>query len=520
MSVFQWIGPRKIDGVKVEGRRPSRARAIVSRRLLGTWPFGRALKADLEMIVKAGGALIPASDVIVISDESESARLAVDLVASVAEKSLTMIQVSRLDAARDMLSPAKLPISRVDPRRVVIVTHPDWTHCGSASTFDLIGRVLNSMNVLPVFLALGPFRSKDEIRLGTNYSFQPSTAWHGLRWRLRTTALRSATQGAAWTLLDRSSLIGWYARRYKSVGLPPKLVRLIKALPVSAIYANHVFTLAFAERLAAISGARKARIVLDTHDLQTFNFAGQGFVLPIRLSQPDAAAELENEVRLIARADCALFVSDRERELFEQMAKALLIDMPETRTAFPLPGTVRQAKQTNESPSHSRAGILVMANNAANKAGLDWLADEVIPRLSEENLRIYAVGDILNYARSRSSLPDSLQFVGRVEEMDPWYRQACVAILPVVTGGGIAIKTLEALTYGLPVVATTHALRAIPEVDPLVGHDDAADFADEISRLLASPDYRLRVADAGQEALRRLEKARYEVVLPRIPALR
>jgi glycosyltransferase involved in cell wall biosynthesis len=50
-----------------------------------------------------------------------------------------------------------------------------------------------------------------------------------------------------------------------------------------------------------------------------------------------------------------------------------------------------------------------------------------------------------------------LQFVGEVEDVQPYFLAADVFINPVDTGGGIKVKTMEALSFDLPVVSTTHS---------------------------------------------------------------
>ena len=49
-----------------------------------------------------------------------------------------------------------------------------------------------------------------------------------------------------------------------------------------------------------------------------------------------------------------------------------------------------------------------------------------------------------------------------VDDIGHAYQQADVVVLPITNGGGIAIKALEAIQYGKPIVATRHALRGLP----------------------------------------------------------
>ena len=42
-------------------------------------------------------------------------------------------------------------------------------------------------------------------------------------------------------------------------------------------------------------------------------------------------------------------------------------------------------------------------------------------------------------------------------DMEPYFKAADIAIAPVFDGAGMKVKVAEALSYGLPVVGTTHA---------------------------------------------------------------
>ncbi len=43
--------------------------------------------------------------------------------------------------------------------------------------------------------------------------------------------------------------------------------------------------------------------------------------------------------------------------------------------------------------------------------------------------------------------PRGVQFLGVVEDLRTYYDECDLVLLPIVTGGGVAIKTLEAVLY-------------------------------------------------------------------------
>ena len=52
---------------------------------------------------------------------------------------------------------------------------------------------------------------------------------------------------------------------------------------------------------------------------------------------------------------------------------------------------------------------------------------------------------------------------GYVDDLDPFYRDAFVFVAPLRLGAGLKFKVLDAMAYGLPVVATSVAAEGILE---------------------------------------------------------
>ena len=81
-------------------------------------------------------------------------------------------------------------------------------------------------------------------------------------------------------------------------------------------------------------------------------------------------------------------------------------------------------------------------------------------------------------------LPDV--FVGMVTDLTPYYQLARCVVLPVLEGQGIAIKTVEALSYGKHVVAMPLAYRGFRDhVPPELAAEIVTDPQEFAVRLLA-----------------------------------
>tara|TARA_B100000949_G_scaffold234093_1_gene252153 strand:+ start:25 stop:546 length:522 start_codon:yes stop_codon:yes gene_type:complete len=142
---------------------------------------------------------------------------------------------------------------------------------------------------------------------------------------------------------------------------------------------------------------------------------------------------------------------------------------------------------------------------SANRAGLDWFLDEIVPRLPAD-IRIAIAGGIDD---TPSGLPGNVECLGRVPDARAFVRSARVIPLVSRAGTGVQLKSIESFELGLPSVATGSALRGIAEIPAncLVA-DDAPAFADKLTSLVQRsrvgeiPDLDGRIFHASQ--LRRL----------------
>jgi glycosyltransferase involved in cell wall biosynthesis len=90
-----------------------------------------------------------------------------------------------------------------------------------------------------------------------------------------------------------------------------------------------------------------------------------------------------------------------------------------------------------------------------------------------------------------------------VPDLDEIYASAGVFVAPLVLGAGVKLKVLDAMRFGLPVVATTIGAEGIDDMAPpgaiaAVTNDPNA-FAESVARLLNSPDRRLAAGKLASE---------------------
>jgi polysaccharide biosynthesis protein PslH len=105
-----------------------------------------------------------------------------------------------------------------------------------------------------------------------------------------------------------------------------------------------------------------------------------------------------------------------------------------------------------------------------NRRGLEWLVREVMPRVwgARPEARLRVVGRWLG--RPWDPEDTRVEVEGFVPEISAAYAAARCCVAPLVVGGGTPLKVIEALAYGVPLVATPTAVRA------LTGLEDGRDL--------------------------------------------
>jgi len=120
-----------------------------------------------------------------------------------------------------------------------------------------------------------------------------------------------------------------------------------------------------------------------------------------------------------------------------------------------------------------------------NRSGLDFMIDGVLPLVweAEPRARLTAVGRGLE---SWTAPDPRVETAGFVEDLAPHYAQAQCVVVPLTEGAGTPLKFVEALAYGVPIVATPLAAKGLqvkPEVHYRSGSDASTFAAGVISNL-------------------------------------
>jgi hypothetical protein len=134
-------------------------------------------------------------------------------------------------------------------------------------------------------------------------------------------------------------------------------------------------------------------------------------------------------------------------------------------------------------------GILGSWSWRANEEGLQWFLQSVYPHLPS-SLLIHIAGKGGDWLVEKYP---NIHYRGYVPDAQEFMAQARVMAIPILSGSGIQIKTLDAIASGSSIVATPIALRGISDPPSTVKiAENSEDFANLLVSAVNFPATRQR----------------------------
>lgn len=270
--------------------------------------------------------------------------------------------------------------------------------------------------------------------------------------------------------------------------LPGMVAQIVARYEIEAVLVEYVFLSKALCKLPA-----SILKVIDTHDL----FAERADKIPNNslIPWPWCIANLreDEEIKALCRADTVLAIQAEEGSALEKAGCANV-------EVVPYLDARHVNNEYNQTQCENPFALAYFGSDwAPNIHGIEWFIREVLPRIRAVDGRIHLR---LYGTVSKAIAPaPHVESIGFVDDIELELKRCSVTVIPVFTGTGMNLKLVEALGWGLPVVATNHAFRGLGETikERMAATDDAKLFSESILRLLFHEDERLergRVARA------------------------
>lgn len=203
--------------------------------------------------------------------------------------------------------------------------------------------------------------------------------------------------------------------------------------PIHAVFVEYVFL----SRVFEVAPADALKI-LDTHDL----FAGRhqrmvrGGLAPSFFS-----TTRRQEDWAFRRADVILAIQEREREEIASRVDRQVLEVTHFESRKPLERPYGELKTI---------GVLG-SRNGINQQSISLCIEEMARRNVLDRVKFKVGGDICADLQPGH---ENVELLGRVPSLDEFYRSVDLVVNPAVAGTGLKIKSVEAISYGAPLVCT------------------------------------------------------------------
>ena len=141
-----------------------------------------------------------------------------------------------------------------------------------------------------------------------------------------------------------------------------------------------------------------------------------------------------------------------------------------------------------------------------NLEAVRWFLGNVWPRVRDEvpGARFLVAGSNPPEGFEASVDAEGVRFVGRVPDAREFLASGAGMVVPLLSGGGIRVKILEAMALGVPVVSTRLGACGIDAGDgeEILLADEPGRLADACAALLSDRDRAVALGRAGRERVR------------------
>lgn len=213
----------------------------------------------------------------------------------------------------------------------------------------------------------------------------------------------------------------------------------------------------YVEKIKGIDSVKK---IASIHDVQAQVVARSNLLE--RLLFYSATAKYETD--LIDKFDIIYVLSEKDRQILceKRSPKNVRVRVPIIDDKF---------TKSDYMPESAEKGAILFwgaMDRTENDKAAKYFIKKIFPKVKENipYARLYVLGNKPSNSLKKLS-SDSVVITGYVKEPLDYFKKAQVGVVPLVRGAGVKIKTLEMLSFGMPVISTEIGAEGIEECDNL-----------------------------------------------------
>ncbi|MCR4829767.1 MAG: glycosyltransferase family 4 protein [Bacteroidales bacterium] len=321
--------------------------------------------------------------------------------------------------------------------------------------------------------------------------YKASTGFEAVEIDLRVKALPAAV-----ALLCGES---YNVKRFDSSAFRSRLTELLKAEKYDVIHVESIFLAPYLETIRQYS---QAPVVLRAHNVEHRIWQqmaeGSDKVLKRWYLKKLALALRAYEVERVNAFDGVACITEDDMETFRLLGcRKPMISIP---FGMELPQT--SATKTR----HDMLFYIGSMDWRPNLEGVTWFLDNVWPLIHKEmpELRMVLAGrntpdDLVWRYWNR----EDVEIRGEVENASTFISEGLINVVPLLSGSGIRVKIIEAMSHGKAVVSTTIGAQGIhyEEGKHLLIANTPEEFVEKVRRLANDPAFAVEMGNNARELI-------------------
>lgn len=279
----------------------------------------------------------------------------------------------------------------------------------------------------------------------------------------------------------------YHVKRYVSRTFQERLIEILDHEEFDVVHVESIFLTPY---LPTIRRHSKAVVVLRAHNVEhlIWRRTARGTSNPFkswylrRLSQALAVYEREH----IGDYDGIACITPNDVKFFKEefRCRKPIIDLP---FGIISPDSVENIEAEENSLFH-----IGSMDWMPNQEGIGWFLKKVWPEVHKRvpEARMYLAGRNMPSNLMNSEI-EGVKVIGEVPDSSYFIASKEINVVPLLSGSGIRVKIIEAMSMGKTVVTTTigaEGIRCTPGKDIIIANTPE-EFAKEIRRLVDDKDY-------------------------------
>ena len=277
----------------------------------------------------------------------------------------------------------------------------------------------------------------------------------------------------------------YHVKRFESKAFEQKLNQVLKEETFDVIHIESIFLASYVE---LIRKRTQAPIILRAHNVehqiwqriaqQTPSFFRRWYIKHLALSLR------AYEVEMAPQFDGIACITAQDADFFRTLCRRPIIDLP-----FGL--VTNELDESVDVEPYSLFHIGSM-DWLPNEESIRWFLKNVWPKLHQEvpQARLYLAGRKMP-SDLMSAQIDGVKMVGEVDDSIRFMASKQINIVPLLSGSGIRVKIIEAMSIGKTVVSTTVGAQGIKckDGEHILIADTPDDFVRQVKRCVEDQEF-------------------------------